>query len=283
MSATVLLGRMSQRGFTYVEAGRMRISRRVIDVALVGLTIGLGAPEAMGDLAVDSWSLEVMARDGVSPGTFLSDVSLSPPVSPFNTSRTATDGGSSNTTIYDFVWDAGGGSFNWDFEHQRAGGLNSAAGSLSLNSFDPVSNGIHLSITNVDMLYDFSGAYALTGSQQITGFVSLVDLADSTKLFDWSEQSISSPDESFVVGQGGGDNLDSVFGSQSGTLLAGHQYHLSYLFGVAPIPAADSGATALGDFHFNISSSAPVVPAPGAALLAMMGLPLIAMFKRRYL
>ena len=72
-------------------------------------------------------------------------------------------------------------------------------------------------------------------------------------MFNWVQQSSSAPNESFVVGEHGGDTQDALLGSPSGVLLAGHTYRLASQFFIQANRTLESGATAVGDLHFNIT------------------------------
>ena len=251
----------------------MHISRLAIGVAVVGSTFALDLPTAGADLTVNSWGLLTQTGDAIGAGAGVIDNTV---INPFNLASTATDGGASSKTTYDFAWDdvgGDGGSFNWDFDQERVGAAGSSATSGAF-LFD----GLRFTVTGQDMLYDLSGAYAMMGGGTISGAVSLRDTTTGF-VFGWSQQSNSTLNESFVVGQGGGDATDFVDGSQSGTLVAGHTYELTYVFVINNSTLiADSGATADGNLQMNITP----IPAPGAALLAALGLPMVGWAKRRF-
>lgn len=252
---------------------KIKVSRLLIGVAVIGATLALGVPAVRADLTVNSWDLRVEARDGNGAGTSVNDSTVS---NTFNETRTAIHGTSSSSTIYSFNWGATGGSFDWDFDHQRAVAVDSFAQSTV--------SSINFTVTGAPMLYDLSGAYSMFDDQRISGSVSLFDRtagSPTPSLFTWVQESMFSPNESFVVGQGGdGDFTDVLFGDLSGMLLAEHTYELSYNFFIRAHTLDDSPATADGNLHFTIN--ALPVPTPSAALLAMMGLPLVAWFKRRF-
>ncbi len=191
-------------------------------------------------MTVDSWELSSRARHG-NGTTFLSDETVA---NRFNATRVAVRSGSVSTTDYDIAWDGSGGSFNWNFDHTRSVRHGSVAHSLGQIVF---------TIGNVDMEYDLSGLYSMTGDRHIEADV---ELKGAQSLFSWIQVTAEAGgNESFVVGRNGdGDDADRLDGSPSGTLQAGHTYTLRYDFAIANRHSeSDDPATAEGDFHFTIS------------------------------
>lgn len=98
----------------------------------------------------------------------------------------------------------------------------------------------------------------------------LRDLTTNTMLFEFESISISTQDESFILGSGGGDSTNFLLGNLAGNLVAGHQYawHTNAYIKAEPDP--DTGATATGYFDLTIGAAAPV-PEP-SSILTLSGL-----------
>ena len=193
---------------------------------------------------------------------------MTPSSLPFSSSHTATSGGSSSKTTYDFSFSGDTGAFKFDFDHVRAGAGNTAAQSVGQ---------VRFSVTN-EVLYSFDGIYTLAGERRI---VQKVHLQDETlgfaTVFLNRQESRTTTNESFTLGLLEGDNSNFLAGSISGTLTAGHTYRLDYNYLIHRVPASGGGATSLGNFNMNITP----IPAPGAALLAMMGFGIVGWVKKR--
>ena len=119
----------------------------------------------------------------------------------------------------------------------------------------------------------------MSGTNRLRLEVLLRDQANQgSPLFDNRQLSLTTLDESFVVGEQGGDTSNTLVGSMSGFLLAGHTYLVAYNFdNINQL----QGSSADGFFGFEVEVGVPI-PAPGAALLAIIGLPLIGWVKRRF-
>jgi len=128
---------------------------------------------------------------------------------------------------------------------------------------------------NVD--YSLDGAYgALDAEAGYDAYsVSLVDLTDSVALFVNSQVSVGTPSESFTLGQVGGDSSNSLSGSLSGSLIAGHNYRFNVQSQKANLGA--SGIASASGF-----ASLTFIPEPDTGLLVMAGLFGLAYRQRRH-
>lgn len=145
-----------------------------------------------------------------------------------------------------------------DFEHAVAPNANALAASPSDIRFVP----------DVDVDYLLSGTYTATGADDREVFfrVLLQDQTESVPVFESYQVSVVTPEESFALGESDGDEYNSIVGSLSGTLLAGHEYKLYVLatvtgLGIGAPPAAFASG----------SVSLDLVPEPDEALLAIVG------------
>lgn len=168
------------------------------------------------------------ANDGDASSDF---ESINPQALPVSGATTANDGVSHSVTQYDLSIS----SFRFVFDHARDQTINSDAQSSVEISFRPS--------TNVD--YVLSGRYdAVDASGRwIQLDLQLNDLSTGidTVFFNY-QTSTSTIDESFVLGQTGGDLENILIGSQRGTLIAGRDYILlAYLSIISrPSPAFES-------------------------------------------
>ncbi len=103
--------------------------------------------------------------------------------------------------------------------------------------------------------------------------MALTDVTEDVILFLGTQESEATPNESFTVGRQGGDLSNSLEGSRSGALVAGHVYALEYIACIKADPAATLSATASG--FFRLTLGAPPIPTPALGppgLLALAGL-----------
>lgn len=135
--------------------------------------------------------------------------------------------------------------------------------------------------------YSLSGKFDVTdvtspspGSVHFVGY--LVDLTTTTYLFLSEQFSRETANESYVLGGNGGDWGNSLAGSLTGNLIAGHNYKWHSLASiVAYTVTGDGGASAEGDITLKIGSGGTTtVPEPSS--LAMWGIGALGMmFARR--
>jgi hypothetical protein len=89
--------------------------------------------------------------------------------------------------------------------------------------------GTALSFTvSTSMSYELSGIYGLTGDQSIRQVAKLVDVGTSEVLFNNDQKSSNTSNETFTLGESGGDQSNVLSGSLIGQLLAGHTYEWSF-------------------------------------------------------
>jgi hypothetical protein len=239
---------------------------RLFQTAVCGVSVTcLLALPARADISLLSSSLRVGAYDGQGGSAFSAVNPASLPY--FNNAHDIFDGQAFAKSDYDFTASGDTGAFRLDFDHARTD--QGASYGRSFGDFRIMST------NNVN--YSFDGDYTLTGTQRIYMQVRLHDETLDQTAFHNVQESRNTPNESFTLGEQGGDTNNALIGNISGTLTTGHVYRVEYFYLVERFPAAGPGATALGDLNLNISP----IPAPGAALLAMLGVPMIGWFKRR--
>lgn len=212
-------------------------------------------------------SLTVFADDGIFPPTVALDQFESIPFPfPFSNSHSVSDAAASAGSTYQLS-DAG---FQITFEHTRAGN-NDASGKAE--SYGYIYFGV-----DTDAFYELSGAYTAIDpeARHVILDVYFYDLTQGVLLFASAQDSYgATPNESFTLGETGGDFTNFLEGSLSGPLVAGREYRLYYgaLIGDQPLPAVQT-ASASGFVNFAI------VPEPGTAGILLAGLIAIASHAR---
>lgn len=232
-------------------------------LAATVLILALGGA-AKADINITQWDLRQHVREGTGLGEdwiLHSEVTL--PV--FEFEHTATHLGSTSTGTYTFDVDATGNAatFAFTMEQTRALPHFSFASSFGFIWFD----------LTEDVFYNLDGLYALTGLPDTILHVRLMDLAGGT-VFRNRQGTVtgtSPPGEDLILGElGGAPAINPILiGDLSGMLLAGHSYRLEYHYVLTENNFdRTSGSSTSGVLNFGLSP----IPAPGAALLGIIGL-----------
>ena len=208
----------------------------------------------------------------------LSTDSSLPTTIPYTDTLTAMQGNSSNITNINYSGDASSVTFTYDFTHS----IDSTVGDTNLIDFARTQN-ISLRFTaNSNSTYSIDGFYAMSGTgEPKTSFnVALRDLTTSTTLLDDFTESQNSANASFILGViGDGDFGDSIIGSLTGNLVAGHNYQfIMSAYIQANVNNTTAAASASGEVNLNIGA----VPIPAAIWLFGSGLlGLVGMARRK--
>jgi len=135
--------------------------------------------------------------------------------------------------------------------------------------------------------YSLSGFLDVVGTSFLSSTAQLVvQICDNTggvicgyypELFFSNQASTSTPNESFVLGAHGGDYIDDLGGSLTGTFYAFRTYSISIyaLFGTGDYVSPYDYPSAIGQVQLSF------VPEPGTSLLVMLGLAGLALQRRR--
>lgn len=204
--------------------------------------------------------LIVTAEDGVNPG--LGEVIRNPVAVPYQTTEAATDGAASASADFDLS-DAG---FAMDFDLAEQGG---GSNGWAVSQFR-----IYFAV-DAPTGYEILGAYSALdpdGGGASLGF-ELHDATAGVYLFSSYQDSLSTPNESFVVGGSGGDSGNLLAGSAVGTLLPGHEYSFFAYARIEGRGTAQPG-TATG------FAGLVLVPEPASGLLLAAGMLALARGRR---
>ena len=154
---------------------------------------------------------------------------------PFQLVQTSSIGQALSETTYDFF--EAGATTTFDFTISHARGDHAQA--IGHVIFVPLQ----------DMTYELSGTYNMSGSRTVSQAIFFRELFSSDpRLFANSQKSETTPDESFTLGEQGGDSFGQLEGSLSGQLFAGRLYRLSWQWFISSLPPDGSVATAVGSF-----------------------------------
>ena len=251
-------------------------ARCVVLTAVLACALALGSP-ASADLVTGSWTLTGEAIQG-NPMDDDSG-SLIGSAFPFTDALSLTAGRSTNLSSFSFSTGPASASFGGVFDFTRDGSGSSSVASAGEITFTLAS----------DATFDLTGGFDLTGFRGIDLFASLVDVTDplnQVKLFENSQQSVNTLNESLVLGGTSGDSANLLSGAATGNLLGGHTYEFDFeytLFStLAPDVAGDPSADGNGFFQLNIGDTvSTAVPAPAAVLLAVVGFGIVSLRRRR--
>lgn len=130
---------------------------------------------------------------------------------------------------------------------------------------------------DADTPYELFGRLSDSGSGGLYYYVYLFDLDTGKYLFENYQSSYGVNGESLTLGEEGGTS-NTLFGSLTGTLLAGHSYQFyAYQFTSAP-SFGDDGSFASG--HTVLDLGLTFVPTPNALVLAFLAIPFLHITRR---
>ena len=238
------------------------------------LVVFLGASASAAPISI-SGLLGVTARDtgsisSVSDGWFLDSQTDS------SGTTTAVDGASSSTETFTIT----DSSVLFEFTQLRAG---AGPGPIGVASFASVDNDqLQIWVVQAEpVLATLSGSYTVTdtGGGGRVFFETVLESSDSFEpLHHTLLESRMTANESFALGQNGGDLIDTVQGPLSHVLYPGTLYVLSLSAGIVDLrsDASDTGATASGYLRIALAP----IPEPSTALLFAAGLIAFALRRR---
>jgi hypothetical protein len=242
---------------------------RAVSVVVLTFMFVLATAEASraANITLNPHPYTSTANSAAMDGSTYTATGLRPNTTPWVVNDSIVNGGSSSYTEFN-VSNAG---FNITFDHTRAATTGAEAGSNS---------DLYFTVDD-DVDFQFSGAYAASDADGGTLRLEarLVDRTIVTAL-DWLYRSYqvshSTPNESFILGLQGGDEANVLFGSPTGTLIAGHEYHFyftTYINAANITPTEPATASGFVNLAF--------VPEPSTASLLALGLVGIAAVRRR--
>lgn len=171
----------------------------------------------------------------------------------------------------DYSASAGVTTFNHAFDLSREG---------ALDNFSQTYDSTLKFTADSNTTYDVSGSMLVADIDGSSGKVffhtSLFNVTTNTLVFEFENQSESTPNESFTLGTNGGELYNFQYGTLTGSLVAGNQYSWQTDTYIKATPDPDNGASATGFFKLiiggNIASTEPV-PEP-SSILTLTGLAL---------
>ena len=171
---------------------------------------------------------------------------------PTSTTLNAVDGNAYSKTVIN--WSVSGNQtiLSFGMDHRRTGVDGSEANSPGTVRFT----------ANANLPYEFSGYYNVSDFG-VAGYVlydvSLLDLNTSLFVFENRQDSGSTSNERFLLGEVGGDTSNSLSGSSTGNLIAGHDYRIDFEAYIYALTQDAAGASALGNLTLTIGTT----PKPG--------------------
>lgn len=175
---------------------------------------------------------------------------------PYSYSSSVGIGGSSINTEYDFTND----SFDITLDHYR----------ISTDGNFVQSRGTMWFSVDQNVNYLASGSYTVldAAGRRVLVEARLFDFTAGEYLFRTVQESRATPNESFTLGENGGDFANTDTGSLSGTLIADHDYQFFFYAILQADPVTVLDASASGNFQLSFTA----VPEPSTALLLTIGL-----------
>jgi hypothetical protein len=188
---------------------------------------------------------------------------------PTSISLDAVEGAVTSENNIEFSATGGQTELALDIDHSRPGTPFSLARTLGFVRFTAAAN----------TSYELSGNYDVNDVGNFAGdvfhFIGLTDETAGILLFWNIQESIASEDEQFTFGQTGGDWSNTLSGSVTGSIVAGHTYLFNFESRIRGPRNGDHGATALGNISLTIREAA-AVPEPLSlftwALFAISGI-----------
>lgn len=159
---------------------------------------------------------------------------------------------SKNGSMAEIAYELSDSSFDFMVDLARVEAYNARAVTFASIGFE----------SDVDVAYDFSGFLdVIDGDGRLAILVvKLLDRTDEVFVFNNTQMSDATADESFILGQTNGDLLNDLEGSLTGMLLADHVYRLEFQIEIRARPIQANGtATALGGVTLSFLPE-PAVP-----------------------
>jgi hypothetical protein len=166
---------------------------------------------------------------------------------PTFTTVSVDDGANYNVNTIDWSISGGQTILSLDMNQRRTG---------RVYSYDRTNYNQLLFTANVSEPYQLSGYYSATdsgASGHLRLYARLTDQTAGVDLFWNKQESLVTTNEQFVLGGTGGDFANTLVGSLTGNVIAGHQYVFSLDCITEAYPQADSGASAVGNLTLKLS------------------------------
>lgn len=250
---------------------------RYFAIIVAILAIGCDCRLASASISISSTNLAALATD-FSTGFGATSGSYSGTTIPASDTLSAIRSNSHSINQIEWSLNSGQTILSIDLDHQR-----SASGGRALLNLDLIDGGVVFSV-DADTTYSLSGLYAMSGpASSIRQKASLFDQTTNQTLFSNDQFSFQTPNETFTLGQLGGDNFNQRAGSLNGALLMGHVYSWNFAAG---LPEARDGVvvTATGDFTLKIGEPSVPGTVPEAScfvIWSLLGLTVAAWSSRR--